>query len=78
MKAAAELFSRLHGMTSAEQLQTLKATKGHELAALMHYLEGCERVTVVEQLMFSVLAVSGRRYLAKKAEKAAKRTKRIF
>lgn len=81
MKDAAELFSRLHGMTFAERIETLKAAKGREMAALLHYLDGCERVTVVEELMLCVLVISGRRYLEKqaaKAEKAAKKAKRIF
>jgi hypothetical protein len=75
-KAASEFFSRLLPMSDEERLSALEASRGRELAALLHYLEGCERVTAVEQLMGMVLMIAGERYLAKQAAKAAKRMKK--
>ena len=65
-------------MTDAERLARLEGMKGVELTALMHYAEGREESPTRDQVIGLVLVVAGERYLAKQAEKAAKKAKRIL
>lgn len=78
MKAARAHYEELAKMSEDVQRGCIRALKGRELAALLHYAEGREECETRDRVMVLCLMTAGQRYLAKQAAKARRKTKRIL
>ena len=78
MKVARKHFEALALKDDSQRRAYIEAMNGIELLELLHYADAREESDLRNEVIMRVLGVSGRRYLAKQAAKAAKKAKRIF